>query len=140
MCFFLNIVSLKKKIFSKKVKSVKFPGIYGDLSIFLNHAPLLTFIKSGSIDIKLRNGNLEYIYISKGILEVQPKITNVLANYAINSKNLNNTDLINKKNKIKLCYKTNKDFDYNYQIKKKYNNILKKIFFLKNIRKKKKKK
>ncbi|NIH41040.1 MAG: ATP synthase F1 subunit epsilon [Buchnera aphidicola (Periphyllus aceris)] len=136
MYFFLNIVSLKKKIFSKKVKSVKFPGIYGDLSVFLNHSPLLTFIRSGSIDIKLKNGNIEYIYVSKGILEVQPKITNVLANYAINSKNLNNIDLINKKNKIESCYKKIKDFDCSYQIKKKYNNILKKIFFLKNIKKK----
>ncbi|CAL4317555.1 ATP synthase epsilon chain [Buchnera aphidicola (Periphyllus testudinaceus)] len=135
MCFRLNIVSFKRSIFSKNVKSAKIKGIKGNFSIYPNHSPLLTFIRSGLISILNNKGNKEYIYVSKGIFEMKSKISNILVKYAFFLKDLNKNKLINKKNKIEENYKNIKDIKLDIKINKKYQNILKKIEFVKKINK-----
>ncbi|WP_343183555.1 ATP synthase F1 subunit epsilon [Buchnera aphidicola] len=135
MYFKLNIVSFKKKIFSNNIRSVQIPGIKGKLSIYPNHSPLLTFIKFGVIYIIKKNKKTEYIYINNGILEIQQKITNILANGSGYIKDLNLKNLINKKNLIEKTYKNIKFNNINLKIKKKYENILKKIIFFKKYKK-----
>ncbi len=50
--------------------------------IFPGHAPLLTAIKPGMIRIVKQFGHEEFIYLSGGILEVQPGSVTVLADTA----------------------------------------------------------
>lgn len=47
-------------------------GSEGELGIYPGHAPLLTAIKPGMIRIVKQHGHEEFIYLSGGILEVQP--------------------------------------------------------------------
>ena len=58
-------------------------GSEGELGIFPGHAPLLTAIKPGMIRIVKQFGHEEFIYLSGGILEVQPGSVTVLADTAI---------------------------------------------------------
>lgn len=83
MIYHLNIVSAEKKIFYGMVKKIQVSGSEGELGIFAGHTALLTSIKPGIINITSDTEEIEYIYISGGILEVQPKIVTILADTAI---------------------------------------------------------
>ncbi len=58
---------------------IQVTGSEGELGIYPGHAPLLTAIKPGMIRIVKQHGHEEFIYLSGGILEVQPGNVTVLA-------------------------------------------------------------
>ena len=58
------------------------PGVAGELGILPRHAPLLTRIKPGVLKINLPDGGEELLYVSGGVLEVQPEKVTVLADIA----------------------------------------------------------
>ncbi len=58
-------------MFSGLVEKIRVTGSEGELG-FTGHAPLLTAIKPGMIRIVKQHGHEEFIYLSGGILEVQP--------------------------------------------------------------------
>jgi F-type H+-transporting ATPase subunit epsilon len=61
----------------------------GEVGIYPHHAPMITSIKPGALRIKLADKNEEQlIYISGGILEVQPSVVTVLADTAIRGHDL----------------------------------------------------
>ncbi|QCI26567.1 F0F1 ATP synthase subunit epsilon [Buchnera aphidicola (Thelaxes californica)] len=107
MYFHLDVVSAECKIFYNKVQKISIHGIEGELGIYPNHAQLLTSIKPGVLYIKNINNQEEYIYLSGGILEVQPNIVTILADIAIDSKDINRINALNQKNQaeeyIKKC-------------------------------------
>lgn len=131
----LNIVSFKKYIFFKDIKSVKAPGLKGYLSVYINHTPLLTFLKSGLINIIKNNNFKKNIYISQGILEIKHNIINIIADFFIDIKKLDKKKLINKK--IYLKKKCNKIYDINKlkKINKKYKDVISKIQFINKFKK-----
>jgi len=52
----------------------------GEVAFYPRHAPLLTRLKPGSVRIKLPNQvEEELIYVSGGILEVQPLVVTILS-------------------------------------------------------------
>ena len=61
----------------------------GEVGIYPHHAPMITTLKSGSVRIKLAEKNEEQlIYVSGGILEVQPGHVTVLSDTAIRGSDL----------------------------------------------------
>jgi len=64
------------------------PGEAGELGIYPRHTPLLTRIKPGTVRIKVPDAEFEMIYVSGGMLEVQPTIITVLADTAIRGADL----------------------------------------------------
>ncbi|QJC29246.1 ATP synthase F1 subunit epsilon [Enterobacteriaceae endosymbiont of Plateumaris rustica] len=115
--YFLNIISVEKKIFSGLVNKIKISGIEGYLSIYPGHIPLLTLIKPGVIYITQKNNN-KYIYISRGILEIKKKQVNILADIAIKSSDLNESKILLKKYQIEKKIKKN-IFNQKYFLDKK---------------------
>ena len=83
MTIHVDVVSVEKSIFSGLAEFVVAPGAMGELGIFPFHAPLLTRIKPGTIRIKLPDADEELIYISGGMLEVQPSLVTILADSAM---------------------------------------------------------
>ena len=66
-----------------------FPGEAGELGILPRHTPLLTRIKPGTIRLKVPNqSEFELVYVSGGMLEVQPDMITVLADTAIRAHDL----------------------------------------------------
>ena len=89
MTVHVDVVSAEELIFSGLAESVVIPGIMGELGIYPRHAPLLTRIKPGSVRIKRPDqADEELIYVSGGMLEVQPSHVTILSDTAIRGKDL----------------------------------------------------
>lgn len=87
--FQLSIVSAEGPLFSGPAHALAVSGIDGELGIRPGHSPLLTKLKPGVasfvVDLKLPE---EVLYISGGIVEVQPSIVTVLADTAMHGKDI----------------------------------------------------
>jgi len=69
--FRLGIYTIDKMVFDGKVSSLSAPAETGYLGILLNHAPLMTKLKTGKITFKSEDGGLNTINSgSSGFLEV----------------------------------------------------------------------
>jgi F-type H+-transporting ATPase subunit epsilon len=88
MTVHLDVVSAEGEIFSGRVESLQVSGDAGELGIMPGHAPLLTSIKPGMVRLVKQNGEEEIIFLSGGILEVQPSLVNILADVAIRGGDL----------------------------------------------------
>mgnify|MGYP000539458766 CR=1 FL=1 len=88
MTLHVDIVSAEQSIFSGTAESVVVPAEMGEVGIYPRHAPLLTRIKPGTVRIKIPNESEELIYVSGGILEVQPHVVTILSDTAIRGKDL----------------------------------------------------
>ena len=89
MTMHLDVVSAESAIYSGPAEFVAVPGELGELGIYPRHTPLLTRIKPGSIRVKVPNQALEeLIYVSGGMLEVQPSVVTVLADTAVRGADL----------------------------------------------------
>ncbi len=85
----IDVVSAEESIFSGEAEFVVAPAKMGEVGIYPNHAPMITTLKSGSLKIKLADKKEEQlIYVSGGILEVQPGMITVLSDTAIRAKDL----------------------------------------------------
>lgn len=88
MTFHLDIVSAERKLFSGTVESFMVTGSEGELGIYPGHTPLLTAIKPGMVRLIKQHGHEEIIYVSGGMVEVQPGTATVLADTAIRGEDL----------------------------------------------------
>lgn len=84
----LEVVSAESHLFSGDVQRIRVTGSEGELGIYPGHTPLLTMIKPGMVGIVKSDGEEEFIYLSGGILEVQPKSVTILADTAIRGEDL----------------------------------------------------
>lgn len=84
----LKVVSAESHLFSGEVQRIRITGIEGELGIYPGHTPLLTAIKPGMVGIVKADGAEEFIYLSGGILEVQPDEVTILADTAIRGEDL----------------------------------------------------
>jgi F-type H+-transporting ATPase subunit epsilon len=83
----VDIVSAEKSLFSGVAEMVIAPGEAGELGIMAKHVPMLTRLKPGSVRI-INGGVEELIYVSGGILEVQPDKITVLSDSAARGADL----------------------------------------------------
>jgi F-type H+-transporting ATPase subunit epsilon len=85
----VDIVSSEQQIFSGDAEMVIAPGEAGELGIYPEHAALLTRIKPGTVRLKLPGGaEEEVIYVSGGMMEVQPDRVTVLADTSVRAHDL----------------------------------------------------
>jgi len=90
------------------------PGEMGELGIYPRHAPLLTRIKAGSVRIKRPDvAEEELIYVSGGMLEVQPSVVTILSDTAIRGKDLDEARALEAKQTAEEAMKNRtSDIDY----------------------------
>jgi F-type H+-transporting ATPase subunit epsilon len=85
----VDIVSAEQSIFSGAAEMVIAPGEGGELGIMPEHVPLLTRIKPGTVRIKMPGSTEEeVIYVSGGMMEVQPDRVTVLADTSVRAHDL----------------------------------------------------
>lgn len=84
----LDIVSAESEIFSGTVNAVIAPAIMGDVGIYPQHTPLVTRLKPGEVKIEIEGEEDQYIYVSGGMLEVQPDVVTVLSDTAVRAEDL----------------------------------------------------
>jgi len=89
MTIHVDIVSAEQSLYSGSAEVVIAPGQRGELGIYPRHTPLLTTLKPGSVRIKVPNQDEEeLVYVSGGILEVQPNTVTILSDSAIRGADL----------------------------------------------------
>lgn len=111
--FHLDVVSAENNLFSGEVQRIQVTGSEGELGIYPQHTPLLTAIKPGLIRIVKLNGDEEFIYLSGGILEVQPTIVTVLSDTAIRGQDLDEARAMESKRKAEEHIRSSHgDIDY----------------------------
>jgi F-type H+-transporting ATPase subunit epsilon len=85
----VDIVSAEQSIFSGEAEMVVAPGEAGELGVLPEHAALLTRIKPGTVRLKIPGEDREeIIYVSGGMMEVQPHVVTVLADTSIRAENI----------------------------------------------------
>lgn len=107
-----DVVSVKESIYSGQVTMLIAKGAGGELGILPGHAPLATLLQPGPIRVQLENGTEEIVYVSGGVLEVQPHVVTVLADTAIRADNLDEAAIMDaRKNAEHLLANQKSDLD-----------------------------
>jgi len=101
----LEIVSAEEAIFSGEATMVVAPGKDGDLGIAPKHTPLLTTLRPGEVEVHKEGEDKEYIYVTGGILEVQPHMVTILADSATHSAELDEEAALEAKNQAEQALK-----------------------------------
>ncbi|HEX7340836.1 MAG TPA: F0F1 ATP synthase subunit epsilon [Rhodanobacteraceae bacterium] len=86
--FRCDIVSAEAEIFHGEATMLVASGEEGELGIAPRHAPLITRLKPGVVEITKADGERVPLYVSGGILEVQPAVVTVLADTAARAEDL----------------------------------------------------
>lgn len=114
MTVHVDVVSAEASIFSGLAEMIVVPGEAGELGIYPKHAALLTRIKPGTVRIKVPDQAEEtLIYVSGGMLEVQPNVVTVLADTAIRGHDLDEARATQAKQEAEEAMKNRtSDIDY----------------------------
>jgi F-type H+-transporting ATPase subunit epsilon len=78
-----ELVSPERLILSTEVEMVVVPGTEGNFGVLPGHAPLISTIRPGTIDIYEGGAVTERIFVVGGIAEVTPERCTVLADEAM---------------------------------------------------------
>lgn len=114
MTVHVDVVSAEASIFSGLAEVVVVPGEMGELGIYPRHTALMTRVKPGSVRIKVPDQAEEVlIYVSGGMLEVQPNIVTILADTAIRGHDLDEARALQAKQDAEEAMKNRtSDIDY----------------------------
>lgn len=78
----LEIISPDKSLYSGEILSIRVPGSKGSFEILNNHAPIISTLESGVINILEKNGNRTSFEVDGGVIEAKNNKIIVLAENA----------------------------------------------------------
>jgi F-type H+-transporting ATPase subunit epsilon len=91
--FQFEIVTPARSIFDEQVELVIIPGAAGNFGVLPGHAPLLSTIRPGVIEIREKSlGVVEQYFVDGGFAEVTPERTAVLAEEAVRVADISRDD------------------------------------------------
>lgn len=105
MTMHLDIVSAEHEIFSGVCEIVIAPAVMGEVGIHPRHTQMLTPLKPGEVRITKQGGEEESIYVSGGILEVQPHVVTILSDTAVRAADLDEAAALEAKEKAEQALK-----------------------------------
>lgn len=99
MTMHVDVVSAEELIYTGTAEFVTAPAEIGEIGILPRHAPLLTRIRPGAVRIRVANSNDEdvILFVSGGLLEVQPHVVTVLADTAIRGTDIDEAKALDAK-------------------------------------------
>jgi F-type H+-transporting ATPase subunit epsilon len=83
-----ELVSPEKILLSEAVEMVVIPGAEGNFGVLPGHAPLISSVRPGTIEVYEGNNVAERIFIAGGFAEVTPERCTVLADEAVTVSSL----------------------------------------------------
>jgi len=83
-----ELVSPEKILLSEAVEMVVIPGAEGNFGVLPGHAPLISSVRPGTIEVYEGNNIAERIFIAGGFAEVTPERCTVLADEAVTVSSL----------------------------------------------------
>ena len=91
--FKFELVSPERLLVSGSVEQVVVPGAEGEMTVLAHHAPLLTPLRPGLLDIRYPGGEHKRFFVRGGFAEVSPAGLIVLAETAIDLVELDSAQL-----------------------------------------------
>jgi F-type H+-transporting ATPase subunit epsilon len=88
-----ELVTPEKLLLSEMVEMVVVPGTEGNFGVLLGHAPLISTIRPGTIDIYQGQTVARRIFVVSGIAEVTPERCTVLADEALSPEELDRSGI-----------------------------------------------
>jgi len=88
MTFHLDVVTAEQSLFSGTVEEVIAPGVMGELGILPRHSQLISKLRAGELQYKTTEGAMASLFVSGGVLEVQPHVVTVLADTGMRAEDL----------------------------------------------------
>jgi len=114
MTIHVDVVSAETSIYSGLAEMVIAPGEGGELGVMPGHTPLITTIKPGALRLKVPDQTEdELVFVSGGVLEVQPGLVTVLADTAIRAHDLDEAKALEAKQRAEEAM-INRGEDFNY--------------------------
>lgn len=92
----VDVVSATESLYSGEVSCVFVPASTGELGIYPKHTALLSTLKPGEVRIETDKG-IESIYVSGGIVEVQPNVVTIFSDTAIRASDLDESKALEAK-------------------------------------------
>ena len=86
--FTFELVSPERLLIAEEAESVVVPGAEGDFQMLPDHAPVLSMLRPGLLDVVLPGGTERRIFVRGGFAEAGPESLIVLAETAIDSADL----------------------------------------------------
>ncbi len=86
--FKFELVSPERLLMSEIVAQVLVPGSEGDFTVLPLHAPVLSTLRPGVIDVVLPGGRERRIFVRAGLAEVDPESLTILAQRAVDLDDL----------------------------------------------------
>ncbi len=113
MTMHLDVVSAEEQLFSGTVEELIAPGVEGDLGILPRHNQLISNLRPGELRYKTGDG-MASLFVSGGVLEVQPHVVTVLADTAIRANDLDEQAALEAQKQAEkaLAGKDPEDLDY----------------------------
>lgn len=114
MTFHVDIVSAEESIYSGTARMVVAPAEGGEVGILPRHSQYIAQLKPGEVRVKVSDSGEEHsIFISGGLLEVQPHVVTVLADTAVRAKDLDEAEAKEAMRRAEEALSDRKaDFDY----------------------------
>jgi F-type H+-transporting ATPase subunit epsilon len=78
-----DLVSPERLLVSEEVESVVVPGAEGYFTVFARHAPLMSTLKPGQLEVKSLSGAVQKYFLRGGFADVNPSGLTILADQAI---------------------------------------------------------
>jgi len=92
--FHFELVSPERLLMDMAVSAVRVPGAEGDFMVLPNHAPVMSTIRPGVLDVYEGLGKTpEQVFVRGGFAEVTPGTLVILAEEAVPVKELNKSNL-----------------------------------------------
>lgn len=88
-----DLVTPDRLLVSTEVEMVVVPGAEGDFGVLPGHTPLISSLRHGTIDVHEDGKVTTRLYVGGGFAEVSEKGLTVLAEEAIDLKDLSRADL-----------------------------------------------
>lgn len=81
--FPFELVSPEKLVFIGEVEAVVVPGMEGEFTVLKDHAPVMSVLKPGIVEIGATATTKTRLFVRGGFADVSPKGLTILAEYAI---------------------------------------------------------
>lgn len=78
-----DLVSPDRLLVSQEVESVVVPGAEGYFTVFARHAPIISTLKPGRIEMKDMDGATRMFFVRGGFADVTPSGLTILADQAL---------------------------------------------------------
>jgi F-type H+-transporting ATPase subunit epsilon len=91
--FHFELVSPEKLLFSGDVESVVVPGTEGQFTVLKDHAPVMTTLKPGVVEVLEGASKTHRVFVRGGFADVAPTGLTVLAEQAISLEDLDTAKL-----------------------------------------------